>query len=147
MILGLDVGGTQTDAVLLNQHEVVSETKTPTGDDLLETLREFLKKTLYGIRPEQVERMVFSTTLATNAIVQDQLVDVGMIVSAGPGVDPRAFEMGPAYHVVQGCLDHQGAEALPLDRDAVIEASAADQGPRDRSPRDRNQIFRPKSGP
>ncbi len=123
MILGLDVGGTQTDAVLLNQHEVVAETKTPTGDNLLETLREALKKTLHGVHPDQVERMVFSTTLATNAILQDQLVRVGMIVSAGPGVDPWAFEVGPAYHVVQGCLDHQGAEALPLDRGAVMEAS------------------------
>jgi N-methylhydantoinase A/oxoprolinase/acetone carboxylase beta subunit len=123
MILGLDVGGTQTDAVLLNRHEVVAETKTPTGDDLLETLREALQKTLHGVHPDQVERMVFSTTLATNAILQDQLVDVGMIVSAGPGMDPRAFEVGPAYRVVQGCLDHQGAEAIPLDRGAVLEAS------------------------
>jgi N-methylhydantoinase A len=123
MILGLDVGGTQTDAVLLNGHEVVAETKTPTGDDLLGTLREALQKTLQGVRPDQVERMVFSTTLATNAIIQDQLVDVGMIVSAGPGMDPRLFEVGPAYHVVEGCLDHQGREALPLDRDKVREAS------------------------
>jgi N-methylhydantoinase A len=122
------VGGTQTDAVLLNQHEVVAETKTPTGEDLLETLREALKKTLHGVRPEQVERMVFSTTLATNAILQDQLVDVGMIVSAGPGMDPRAFEVGPAYHVVEGCLDHQGGEALPLDRDGVLGAAEKIKG-------------------
>jgi N-methylhydantoinase A len=123
MILGLDVGGTQTDAVLLHGHEVVAETKTPTGDDLLGTLREALQRTLQGVRPDQVERMVFSTTLATNAIVQDELVNVGMIVSAGPGMDPRLFEVGPAYHVVEGCLDHQGCEALPLDRDKVRKAS------------------------
>jgi N-methylhydantoinase A len=128
MILGLDVGGTQTDAVLLNQHEVVAETKTPTGDDLLETLREALQKTLRGVHPDQVERMVFSTTLATNAILQDQLVDVGMIVSAGPGMDPRAFEVGPAYHVVEGCLDHQGAEAVPLHRATVLEAAERIKG-------------------
>jgi N-methylhydantoinase A/oxoprolinase/acetone carboxylase beta subunit len=66
--------------------------------------------------------MTFSTTLATNAIVQDRLEPTGMIVSAGPGADPSWFAVGPSYHVVDGCLDHQGLEALPLDREQVLEA-------------------------
>ncbi|MBW1818554.1 MAG: hydantoinase/oxoprolinase family protein [Deltaproteobacteria bacterium] len=124
MILGLDVGGTQTDAVLIEKNAIVAATKTPTGDDLLETLRAALDKILAGCGPEQIERMSFSTTLATNAIVQDRLDPTGMIVSAGPGMDPEWFSVGPSYHVVSGCLDHQGFEAQPLD-EASVKAAAA----------------------
>jgi N-methylhydantoinase A/oxoprolinase/acetone carboxylase beta subunit len=68
--------------------------------------------------------MAFSTTLATNAVVQDSLDRAGMIVSAGPGMNPDWFSVGPSYHVVEGCLDHQGLEALPLKKESVLNASA-----------------------
>ena len=77
-----------------------------------------------GIVPEQIERMAFSTTLATNAIVQDQLEPTGMIVSAGPGINPACFSVGPSFHVVEGCLDHQGFEAVPLSKSSVMNAAA-----------------------
>ena len=124
MILGLDVGGTQTDTVLIEGNRILAATKIPTGKDLLLTLRKALESTLTGVEPEQIERMAFSTTLATNAIVEDRLERTGMIVSAGPGIDPTCFSIGPSYHVVEGCLDHQGFEAVPLDKTAVMEATA-----------------------
>ncbi len=124
MILGLDVGGTQTDAVLIEGRQVVAATKTPTGEDLLATLRRVLENTLMDVEPGRLKRMAFSTTMATNAIVEDRLDDVGMIVSAGPGMDPAWFSVGPSYHVVEGCLNHQGLEATPLNRDAVLDAAS-----------------------
>ena len=123
MILGLDVGGTQTDAVIIHKGVVIAETKTPTGEDLLETLRQALEKTLLDLDPGQIERMAFSTTMATNAIVQDRLENAGMIVSAGPGMDPNLFSVGPSFHIVKGCLNHQGFEAMPLDRKEVLSAA------------------------
>ncbi len=152
MILGLDVGGTQTDAVLINEGVVIAETKTPTGDDLMETLRQSLEKTVQDLDPAQIERMAFSTTMATNAIVQDRLEQAGMIVSAGPGIDPGLFSVGPSFHVVKGCLDHQGFEAMPLDRKEVLNAAAliSKQGIENlgavakfspRNPSHENQIF------
>ncbi len=125
MILGLDVGGTQTDAVILSEGKVLSATKTDTGEDLLETLRTSIGKTLEGIDPAEISRMSFSTTLATNAIVQDRLDPTGMIVTAGPGMRPEWWEVGPSYHVIEGCIDHQGFEALPLDRGAVLKAASS----------------------
>ena len=124
MILGLDVGGTQTDTVLIDGGQVVVANKTPTSQDLLETLREAIEKVLDIVDPASVDRMAFSTTLATNAIVQDDLEDTGMIVSAGPGIDPQSHEVGPSYHVVDGCLDHQGFEALPLRKESVMHAAS-----------------------
>ena len=124
MILGLDVGGTQTDAVLIHEGEIIAGSKTPTGDDLLETLHQALEKTVPDRDPGPIERMAFSTTMATNAIVQDRLEDTGMIVSAGPGMDPNMFSVGPCFHVVKGCLDHQGFEAMPLNQREVLDIAA-----------------------
>jgi len=124
MILGLDVGGTQADAVLLEGNRVLVETKTPTEDDLLETLRSSLDKTLSGVDPAQIERMAFSTTTAMNAIIQDRLEPTGMIVTAGPGMDPDWFAVGPSFHAVEGCLNHQGFEASPLNKESVLSAAA-----------------------
>ncbi|NCO58968.1 MAG: hydantoinase [Deltaproteobacteria bacterium CG_4_8_14_3_um_filter_51_11] len=124
MILGLDVGGTQTDAVILSDGKVLTANKTDTGEDLLETLRISIGKSLEGVNPAEITRMSFSTTLATNAIVQDTLDPTGMIVSAGPGMRPEWWEVGPSYHVVEGCVDHQGFEALPLDGASVVKAAS-----------------------
>jgi N-methylhydantoinase A/oxoprolinase/acetone carboxylase beta subunit len=124
MILGLDVGGTQTDAVLIENGAVVAESKTVNSGDLISTLRAALDKTLAGVSPRQIERMVFSTTQATNAIIMDRLDPAGMIVSAGPGMDPEWFRVGPSYHVVPGCMDHRGSEVMPLDKAAVLGAAA-----------------------
>ncbi len=123
LILGLDVGGTQTDAVLISPEDVVSSVKVPTGDDLQATLQEAIRKTVSGLPPERIVRLSFSTTMATNAIVQDRLAPAGMIVSAGPGMDPEGFSVGPSYHVVDGCLDHRGFEVKALDREAVEVAA------------------------
>lgn len=128
MILGLDVGGTQTDTVLIDGDRILKATKIPTGDDLLLTLRTALAGILSGVEPEQIERMAFSTTLATNAIVEDRLGRTGMIISAGPGIDPACFSVGPSFHVVEGCLDHQGFEAVPLSKTSVMEAAEKIQG-------------------
>ncbi len=124
MILGLDVGGTRTDSVLIQQGRVVAESKTPTGDDLLETLSASLDRTIGGFDPDRINRMVFSTTMATNAIAQGKMDPAGVIVSAGPGIDPALYGVGPSYHVVPGCIDHQGFEAASLDRSKVMEAAA-----------------------
>lgn len=124
-ILGLDVGGTQTDAVLVSPEGVASAVKVPTRDDLPATLREAVDQALTGIQSDSIARMAFSTTMAANAIVQDRLDPAGLIVSAGPGMDPQGFAVGPSYHVVEGCLDHRGFEAKPLDKEAVLQAANA----------------------
>ncbi|MFO7984579.1 MAG: hydantoinase/oxoprolinase family protein [Desulfatiglandaceae bacterium] len=122
MILGLDVGGTQTDTVLVEGDRVIRATKTPTSDNLLETLRTAVDVTLGDLDPGAIERLAFSTTMVTNAIMQDQMEPAGMMVSAGPGMDPAWFSIGPSYHTVGGCLDHQGYEVKPLDRNAALKA-------------------------
>ena len=85
MIIGLDVGGTHTDVVLLGQEGLVRQVKVPTNSaDLFTTVLTGLEKITEGIDPARIQRAVLSTTLTTNRIVQKRIPDVGMIVAAGP---------------------------------------------------------------
>jgi len=120
MIIGLDVGGTHTDVVLLGTEGLIKEIKVRTDpDNLFETVLTGLGEITSGIDPEKVSRMVLSTTLTTNAIVQKKVPEVGMIVSGGPGIDPELFRTNDHYYTVSGSIDHRGREITPIDRDEI----------------------------
>lgn len=116
MILGLDIGGTHTDVVLLGETGVIQQVKVPTDPErLFEVVWSGIQQVLRGVPREQIQRGVLSTTLCTNAIVQNQLAPVGMIVSGGPGVDPEHFTTGEHFFVVAGSIDHRGREVQPIE--------------------------------
>ncbi|BBO74649.1 hydantoinase/oxoprolinase [Desulfosarcina widdelii] len=120
MIIGLDVGGTHTDVVLLGQEGLVRQIKVPTNPvDLFATVLKGLEQITEGIDPDQIRRAVLSTTLATNRVVQQRIPEVGMIVSSGPGMDPELFRTGEHYFPVAGAIDHRGREVAPIDADQV----------------------------
>jgi N-methylhydantoinase A/oxoprolinase/acetone carboxylase beta subunit len=124
MIIGLDVGGTHTDVVLLGENGLINEFKIPTNQkDLFGTVLSGLDQITRGIDPRDIKRVVFSTTLATNAIVQEKTPPVGMFVTAGPGIDPALFRVTDHFHVVSGAIDHRGREIQPVDT-AQVKAVA-----------------------
>ncbi len=115
MIIGLDVGGTHTDVVLLGQEGLIREIKTPTDPtDLFRSILFSLEEVTAGVRMSQIRRIVLSTTLTTNAIVQGKMPPVGMIVAGGPGLDPDLFRTNPQYFTVSGAIDHRGREISPV---------------------------------
>ncbi len=125
MIIGLDVGGTHTDVVLLGEQGIECQAKVPTThDDLLACVWKGLEAVTLGVAPHEVERLVLSTTLTTNAIAEAKLPPVGMIVAAGPGLDPEAFRTGEHYYSVSGSIDHRGREIQPIEP-MEIEAIAS----------------------
>ncbi|SHO51223.1 hydantoinase/oxoprolinase family protein [Desulfopila aestuarii] len=126
MIIGLDVGGTHTDAVLIGAEGMVRDIKVNTDPErLYETVMSALDRLLAGQEVADVKRVVLSTTLATNMVVQDKLPPVAMVVSAGPGIDPEHFRVGSHYFRVKGALDHSGRELEPV-REKEIHALGAE---------------------
>ena len=116
MIVGLDIGGTHTDVVLLNREGLLGEIKVPTDPaDLFHSVLAGLSAITEDIDTAKITRIVLSTTLATNAIVQNQLPPVGMIVSSGPGIDPEFYRTGSHYFTVAGSIDHRGREIEPIN--------------------------------
>ncbi|SKA74942.1 hydantoinase/oxoprolinase family protein [Desulfobaculum bizertense] len=126
MLLGIDVGGTHTDAVVLDGQEIKASIKIPTDHkNLLSSIRTALEKVLHGVDPKAVRRVNLSTTLSTNAIVEGKTEPVGVLVSSGPGIDPESYRIGENYFVLGGSIDHRGTEQeslSPRDLDAALEA-------------------------
>ncbi len=120
MIIGLDVGGTHTDVVLLGNNGLEKQTKVLTdSEDLYKSVLAGLEEITADIDPQQIHRIVLSTTLTTNAIVQEKTPAVGMIVSGGPGIDPEVYRTNNHYCAVSGSIDHRGREIEPIDPDEM----------------------------
>lgn len=116
MIIGIDVGGTHTDAVLLDSLRIVKKIKVPTdSEDLFNTVLKGFTQLLERADPKDIQRVVLSTTLTTNAIVQKSMTPVGMVVSSGPGIDPMAYKTGEHYYCVTGSINHRGREKAPVN--------------------------------
>lgn len=81
--IGIDTGGTYTDAVLLDlrEHQIINDSKQPTTHHCLE---QSIVQTIDDIFPvgkaEAVRKIAFSTTLATNAISEGRMSKVDLIV-------------------------------------------------------------------
>ena len=117
MLLGLDVGGTFTDAVIIDGHRVVATAKRrTTKDNLMNGIGEALDAVLEGYDTSNIEQVTLSTTVVTNTIVEEkeQVVDLYVITGPGRNVDD-IFPVEPIY--LQGYTDHRGivVEGTPAD--------------------------------
>jgi len=120
MIIGLDVGGTHTDVVLLGSTGIIREAKFPTNkENLFESVWQGIEAVISDIDASTIQRAVLSTTLTTNLVVEQKTAPVGMIVSSGPGIDPNLFRMGDEYHVVSGSIDHRGREVQAINENEI----------------------------
>ena len=121
MLIGIDVGGTTTDAVLIRNGEVYSTTKVSTErGNLLKSLLNALDEVSRGVPPEQLERVVFSTTVITNLIAEGKTDRVALLLIPGPGVNPESYVFPDSFYL-KGAMDFRGREIQPLDEAEVRE--------------------------
>lgn len=119
MLLGLDVGGTFTDAVIIDGHRVVATAKRrTTKDNLMNGIGEALDAVLEGYDTSNIEQVTLSTTVVTNTIVEEkeQVVDLYVVTGPGRNVDD-IFPVEPIY--LQGYTDHRGIVVERTPADAV----------------------------
>jgi N-methylhydantoinase A/oxoprolinase/acetone carboxylase beta subunit len=131
--IGIDVGGTNTDAVALSADgDVIAWTKQPTTRDVTGGIRASLAAVLeqLGDRRSQVSRVMLGTTHATNAIVNRR--DLGRVVVVRLGA-PAATVYSPLSGwptelrdtVLAGTILAGGGHLVdgypiaPLDKDAI----------------------------
>ena len=119
MLLGVDVGGTFTDAVIIDGHRVVATAKRrTTKDNLMNGIGEALDAVLEGYDTSNIEQVTLSTTVVTNTIVEEkeQVVDLYVVTGPGRNVDD-IFPVKPIY--LQGYTDHRGIVVEHTPADAV----------------------------
>ena len=116
MILGIDAGGTNYDAVAFEDGEVAAAAKMPADTEGgFETLLADLVESVDGSGDSDVERVVVSTTRVLNAAVQDRLPDCTNVVVPGVGLSPELAYAGDENLVAEGCIDHRGRVTEPLE--------------------------------
>jgi len=141
MRIGIDTGGTYTDAVLYDPEaepgtNVVAKAKARTRTDLSVGIAEALDRVLEAndgtVGPELISLVSLSTTLATNALVEGIGGRAALVFI---GFTPAELERGGLREglgdapiiMAEGGHDSHGNEAAPIDIERLrAEASALD---------------------
>ncbi len=138
MRIGVDVGGTNTDAVIIHEGRVIAALKTPTTDDVgtgvVLAIRGVLAQA--GVPPAAVTQVTIGTTHFTNAFVERRrLMEVAVLrlslpsnTSVRPMIDwpsDLTAVIGDHIYWAHGGYEFDGREIAPFDA-AEIEAAARD---------------------
>ena len=131
-LLGVDTGGTYTDAVILDEtaDAVIGKAKSlTTRADLALGIGRAVDAALAGagVQPSQIAMVSLSTTLATNALVEGQGGRVALIFI---GFDADDLERGGLVEALKGDPvvrlagghNHAGGQAAALDMSALEQA-------------------------
>jgi N-methylhydantoinase A/oxoprolinase/acetone carboxylase beta subunit len=126
--IGIDVGGTNTDAVLMDGDRVMAAVKRPTSRDVTTGIQSALDSLLAdsGVAPAAIRGVMIGTTHFTNAVVEARrLLEVGVVrlglpatLALRPTVDwPPALKraIGDHVYLCHGGHEFDGRELAPLD--------------------------------
>jgi N-methylhydantoinase A/oxoprolinase/acetone carboxylase beta subunit len=138
--IGIDVGGTNTDAVLMDGARVLATVKTVTTSDVTSGIVEALSNLVkdHGSTPLDLQAVMIGTTHFTNAVVEGKrlmptaAVRLGLPATAAlpPLVDwPERLKqiLGNHVYLCHGGHEFDGRVISPLDREE-LRAAAADIG-------------------
>ena len=141
--VGIDIGGTFTDLVLLGKAGRTITVKVPsTPDDYSRSIAESLEEALprIGIGGREIDEVIHGTTVATNAILERRGVRTGLITTAGfrDVLEIRRLRMPRLYDLkwqkpealaaradrveVDERIEHTGRVLSPLDEGTVHAA-------------------------
>ncbi|MFU8946449.1 hydantoinase/oxoprolinase N-terminal domain-containing protein [Mycetocola zhadangensis] len=134
--IGIDVGGTNTDAVILDEAlVVVASVKSPTTTDtsvgVIAAVDAVLEAS--GVDPAAISHAMLGTTHCTNAIVERRrLGRVGVLRLGAPATtavpplegwpDDLRQAIAAQVYVIDGGFEVDGRVLSPVDEDAVREA-------------------------
>lgn len=119
MLLGIDVGGTFTDAVVIDRGSLLAIHKSPTTrGNLLEGTLAAIDGALRGLDAGKLTRVALSTTLVTNALIEGKADAAALLMMTGPGMDYRGLLPVEPYFL-SGYIDHRGRETAPPERGEV----------------------------
>ena len=139
--IGIDVGGTNTDAVLIEDGKVTGAVKAPTSQDVTTGILESLRKLAAtgvlegaGGKPKRIDGVMIGTTHFINAVVQRRSLTkvaalrLGMPASASlpPFCDwpeDLASLVRGGVWMVEGGHEYDGRPFMPLDEAAVVKAA------------------------
>lgn len=144
MRVGIDVGGTNTDAVLVSGRqetdvEVVAAVKTPTTEDVtsgvVTAIGELLRRAPEGLSPGRINAVMIGTTHFTNAVVQARGLTPTAVIRLGlpatAAIPPLTAwparlraAVGDRAYLCHGGYEYDGTELSTLDSDELRRVAA-----------------------
>ncbi len=131
VVAGIDVGGTNTDAVLVREKRIIERAKVPTTSDV----RDGILHALAQVKQDyDIERVHIGTTAFTNALVERRNLDAAAAIRVGSPVslslppmidwpgDLRSAVNNLAFFVAGG-REYDGRPIRPLDRAEICEVA------------------------
>ena len=134
--IGIDVGGTNTDAVLMDGLEVMAWHKTPTTADVGGSIVAALESVLgqSGIGAAKIGSVMIGTTHFTNAVVErKRLLPVAAVRLGLPATkalppmvdwpEDLSASLGSHRYLLHGGHEFDGREIAPLDEQGLRDAA------------------------
>lgn len=121
MYIGIDVGGTCTDAVVIYEGTILAWAKTETlHNNLLKSVLTVLDDVLAEIDIAKIKRVTLSTTIVTNQIVEGKEEATDIFVITGPGANLEG-RLPAKFIKINGYTDHRGVIAEKFTEQDVLE--------------------------
>lgn len=137
MHLGVDVGGTNTDAAVVDGATVVHWVKTATTEDVTSGILNSIERVLSEseVRPSQIEAVMVGTTHFTNAIVEARnllpTAAIRLCGSATRAIPPLTdwptnlrTAVEASTFMIDGGHEYDGRQLAPISRDQLVEIAA-----------------------
>jgi len=138
MRIGIDVGGTNTDAVVLDGDHVIASHKSPTTLDVSTGIRKALDAVLRQSEtsPHAIEAVFIGTTHFTNAVIERRRIwpvaTVRIGLPATSSIPPMydwpvdlVEAVGRNIFMVRGGNEFDGRDIVPLDERALGDVAVA----------------------
>ena len=131
--LGIDVGGTNTDAVIMDPADrVIAKAKVPCTPDITGGIMAAIDSVLQapGVDPQRITHVMLGTTHATNAVLERKKLRRVAVIRLG---GPATYSIRPMFEwpkdlaeavsvgaeIVDGGIEFDGRDLSPLDTDAL----------------------------
>lgn len=135
--IGIDVGGTNTDAVLIEGDAVLASTKQPTTADVMSGVIAAVRHVIaHDPRASvPVDAVMIGTTHFTNAVVErarlERAAAVRISMPAGASLPPMVdwpedlyAAVNPLTFMIEGGHEYDGRPLVPFNRDQMREVAA-----------------------
>lgn len=137
MRIGIDVGGTNTDAVLMNGNSVLATTKALTTDNVTDGVIQALETILTNgnVAVADIRAVMLGTTQFTNAVIErrelSEIAAIRIGLPSGEDIPPItdwpadiAQKLGNNIYMVGGGYLYDGTPLAPLDEEKVDDIIA-----------------------
>ncbi|NLS18692.1 hydantoinase/oxoprolinase family protein [Rhizobium sp. P40RR-XXII] len=134
--IGIDVGGTNTDAVLIDGGKIIASIKVPTTQDVMSGVKTALSYVTgdAGTSGRPIDAVMIGTTHFTNAVVErarlERVAAVRVALPTGASLPPMCdwpddlrAAVDPLIFMVHGGHEYDGSPLVPMIPDEIREAA------------------------